>query len=99
MQFEPQTENGKRVLTMVKNRIDKSAAVRVDELKRILLVCSLKLKNEDAFVTLLYGQGVLEGSPSVLVKPNLFSVRKKCENNIIIIFRIFCRVRVFRPVC
>ena len=68
MEFELQSENGKRLFTVLANWMEKSPELVADYLKRTFLVHSLKLSNKDAFITFLYGQRVLDESPSVLVQ-------------------------------
>ena len=56
MKLEPQSENGKILVTVQSNWIEKSPDLAVDELKRMFLISSLKLKDEDACITVLYAQ-------------------------------------------
>ena len=68
MEFQPQSENGKRLITVLANWTTKSPEWAVDKLKRMFIANSLKVKNEDKFVGALYGQKVLKESPCALVR-------------------------------
>ena len=67
MNFQPQSEGGKRLFSFLANWIKKSPEFAVDKIKRIFLTFSVDLKNRDGFVAALYGQNVLDESPPVLV--------------------------------
>lgn len=80
MELQPESEDGKRLFTVLAGWMEKSPDLVVDELKRMLLMCSLKLKSEDNFITVLYGQKLLEESPSILVNAKtLLEVLKLAE--------------------
>lgn len=68
MEFQPQSQHGKRLLPLLKTWIEKSPESAVDKLKRVFITFSVDVRNEDKFVTFLYGQNALNESPSVLVK-------------------------------
>ena len=67
MELQLQTEDGKRLTTVLADWMKKSQLIE-NELKRMLLMCSLSMKSEDKFITVLYGQKVLDESPCVLVQ-------------------------------
>ena len=68
MEIQLQTETGKFVAFALGTWMRKSPELAVDRLKRLFLTNSLKVKNEDGFVAALYGQNVLDETPSVLVQ-------------------------------
>ena len=67
MDFQPQTETGKLLCTVLSNWLKKSPESVIDKLRRLFLMNSLKVKNDDGFITALYGQNILDETPSALV--------------------------------
>ena len=57
MEIEPQTENGKRLFNVLTNWMDKYPTLVVGDLKRILYLCSLKLKNGDEYYSSVRAKG------------------------------------------
>ena len=68
MELAPQTEHGRTLFSVLNNWMEKSPEYVVDKLKRIFLMNSLEIQKGDEFITVLYGQSVLDDSPSVLVQ-------------------------------
>ena len=68
MEFQPQTETGKRLVTILAAWMRESREFALNKLKRLFLTNSVKVKNEDGFVAALYGQNVLDQTPSLLVQ-------------------------------
>jgi len=70
MELEPQSENGKRLLTVLASWFSNfhGAGSVSEKLKRMLLMYASKVRNEDAFILALHGQSVVHESPIILVK-------------------------------
>lgn len=68
MEFEPKSEIGKSVLTVLDDWMKKSPDWALDKLKRIFITNSPQVANEDEFLAALYGQNILDETPPVLVR-------------------------------
>ena len=82
MELDPQSETGKHlhsVLTKWSNH--NTPDFSLDKIQRVVVGFSAEIENEDRFISLLYGQSVVDESPFILVRVKIFPFRP--ENSII----------------
>ena len=74
MELDPQSGTGKRlhsVLTKWNN--NKTPELSWDKIRRAIVGFSAEIENEDRLISLLYGQGVVDESPFILVRVHFVS--------------------------
>ena len=73
MDLNPKTETGSRLTIILNEWIQRQPEnAAVDMLKRVFLMYSPKIINEDSFIVALYGQRVVDEPPLNLVGSYLF---------------------------
>ena len=67
MDLESETENGKRLSSLLLDWNSKFPDRAMDFSKRVFLMYASKLVNDDAFIAALYGQRVVDEPPLEMV--------------------------------
>ena len=99
MEFKLQSENGKRLSSVLANWKSKSPELVVDRLKRFFLAYSMKVKNEDGLVAVLYGQNVVDEPPPRMVYFQVCLLSSRHCDKIQDLYYICCRSRSFQQLC
>ena len=74
MELKLKTGNGELLNELLKNWLKNSAEIAMDRIKRVLIMFSAQIQNEDEFIAALYGQNVGDKTPLELVSKTLLNV-------------------------